>query len=191
MADFRRLPRAITKAGQIKGAGGRHEKDDRRRVDDRSGYVLGWANERKINALLRRASVIQDQLNTLAATEKTLKDEAARASDRAQILAALTPDGRFHRDRLAAAGQPDRGPEGREKRPGGGIRRASAPGPRAKQGQGADQLGRGRAEKGHREHRGSGQQDRVGSFGPGNGPAGRSPSRNANWPAPASRESLT
>ena len=41
MADFRRLPRAITKAGQIKGAGGRHEKDDRRRVDDRSGYVLG------------------------------------------------------------------------------------------------------------------------------------------------------
>jgi uncharacterized protein YPO0396 len=89
MADFRRLPRAITKAGQIKGAGGRHEKDDRRRVDDRSGYVLGWANERKINALLRRASVIQDQLNTLAATEKTLKDEAARASDRAQILAAL------------------------------------------------------------------------------------------------------
>ena len=90
MADFRRLPRAITKAGQIKGAGGRHEKDDRRRVDDRSGYVLGWANERKINALLRRASVIQDQLNTLAATEKTLKDEAARASDRAQILAALS-----------------------------------------------------------------------------------------------------
>ena len=95
MADFRRLPRAITKAGQIKGAGGRHEKDDRRRVDDRSGYVLGWANERKINALLRRASVIQDQLNTLAATEKTLKDEAARASDRAQILAALTQTADF------------------------------------------------------------------------------------------------
>lgn len=95
MANFRRLPRAITKAGQIKGAGGRHEKDDRRRVDDRSGYVLGWANERKINALLRRASVIQDQLNTLAATEKTLKDEAARASDRAQILAALTQTADF------------------------------------------------------------------------------------------------
>jgi len=95
MADFRRLPRAITKAGQIKGAGGRHEKDDRRRVDDRSGYVLGWANERKINALLRRASVIQDQLNTLAATEKTLKDEAARASDRAQILAALSQTADF------------------------------------------------------------------------------------------------
>lgn len=95
MADFRRLPRAITKAGQIKGAGGRHEKDDRRRVDDRSGYVLGWANERKISALLRRASAIQDQLNTLAATEKTLKDEATRANDRAQILAALSQTADF------------------------------------------------------------------------------------------------
>ena len=89
MAHFRRLPRAITKAGQIKAAGGRHEKDDRRRVDDRSGYVLGWTNERKISALLRRATAIQDKLNTLAAAEKTLKDEAKQASERAQILAAL------------------------------------------------------------------------------------------------------
>jgi uncharacterized protein YPO0396 len=89
MADFRRLPRAITKAGQIKGAGGRHEKDDRRRVDDRSGYVLGWTNERKISALLRRAAAIQDKLNALAAAEKALKDEVKQASERAQILAAL------------------------------------------------------------------------------------------------------
>ena len=29
MAEFRRMPRAITKAGQVKGSGGRHEKDDR------------------------------------------------------------------------------------------------------------------------------------------------------------------
>src|SRR6266536_81018 len=36
MAEFRRAPKAITKAGQIKGSGGRHEKDDRTRIDDRS-----------------------------------------------------------------------------------------------------------------------------------------------------------
>ena len=41
MAEFRRMPRAITKAGQVKGSGGRHEKDDRYRIDDRSRYVLG------------------------------------------------------------------------------------------------------------------------------------------------------
>ena len=56
MEDFRRMPRAITRTGQIKGSGGRHEKDDRFRIDDRSTYVLGWTNERKIDALLRQCS---------------------------------------------------------------------------------------------------------------------------------------
>ena len=89
MADFRRLPKAITKAGQIKGTAGRHEKDDRKRVDDRSGYVLGWTNERKIAALLRTATVVQDKLNVLDAAAKRLKEEARQASERGKVLAAL------------------------------------------------------------------------------------------------------
>jgi uncharacterized protein YPO0396 len=56
LTEFRRMSRAITKTGQIKGAAGRHEKDDRYRIDDRSRYVLGWSNERKIQALLRQAA---------------------------------------------------------------------------------------------------------------------------------------
>ena len=48
---FRRERRALTRTGQIKGGGGRHEKDDRHRIDDRRRYVLGWTNERKIEAL--------------------------------------------------------------------------------------------------------------------------------------------
>ena len=35
MEQFRRESRAITRAGQIKGRGERHEKDDRYRLDDR------------------------------------------------------------------------------------------------------------------------------------------------------------
>jgi uncharacterized protein YPO0396 len=62
MADFRRMSRAITKAGQTKGAGGRHEKDDRRRIDDRSTYVLGWSNERKIDALIDRGTALAAQI---------------------------------------------------------------------------------------------------------------------------------
>ena len=89
MADFRRLPKAITKAGQIKGTDGRHEKDDRKRVDDRSGYVLGWTNERKIVALLRTATLVQDKLNVLDAAAKRLKEEARQASERGKVLAAL------------------------------------------------------------------------------------------------------
>ena len=60
MTEFRRMAKAITKTGQIKGGGGRHEKDDRHRIDDRSRYVLGWTNERKIDALVRQASVLAD-----------------------------------------------------------------------------------------------------------------------------------
>jgi uncharacterized protein YPO0396 len=51
MTEFRRAARAIIKAGQVKG-GDRHEKDDRYRIGDRSRYVLGWTNKRKIEALL-------------------------------------------------------------------------------------------------------------------------------------------
>ena len=49
--QFRRETRAITRAGQIKAPGERHEKDDRHRIDDRSRYVLGWSNAAKIAAL--------------------------------------------------------------------------------------------------------------------------------------------
>ena len=49
--QFRREARAITRAGQIKDPGGRHEKDDRSRIDDRSRYVLGWSNADKLRAL--------------------------------------------------------------------------------------------------------------------------------------------
>ena len=89
MADFRRLPKAVTKAGQIKGADGRHEKDDRKRVDDRSSYVLGWTNERKIAALLRSATAVQEKLNGLAAATDRLRREAGQASERGKVLAAL------------------------------------------------------------------------------------------------------
>jgi len=89
MAEFRREPRAITRSGQIKGVGGRHEKDDRFRIDDRSTYVLGWTNERKISALLRRAAVIQDKLNALAAEQARHVRARDAAIERGQVLSGL------------------------------------------------------------------------------------------------------
>src|SRR5690606_24751735 len=47
MAEFRRAAKAITRSGQVKGARGRHEKDDARRIGDRRHYVLGWDNQAK------------------------------------------------------------------------------------------------------------------------------------------------
>ena len=55
MHDFRRADKAVTREGQVKSRD-RHEKDDRRRIDDRREYVLGWTNERKIEALVEHAT---------------------------------------------------------------------------------------------------------------------------------------
>ncbi|BBJ23096.1 ATP-binding protein [Candidatus Nitrotoga sp. AM1P] len=57
--QFRRETRAITRAGQIKAGGERHEKDDRHRLDDRSRYVLGWTNAAKIAALEDKARSLE------------------------------------------------------------------------------------------------------------------------------------
>ena len=79
--QFRRETKALTRAGQVKAPGERHEKDDRHRLDDRGRYVLGWSNARKLAALEaeagklearladfgRRIGAAQDQLRTLRA----------------------------------------------------------------------------------------------------------------------------
>jgi uncharacterized protein YPO0396 len=89
MAEFRRASRAITKTGQIKGTGGRHEKDDRYRIDDRSRYVLGWSNERKIEALLAKATGLGTQI--AKADDEMKRHERGRdaAIERGNVLAGL------------------------------------------------------------------------------------------------------
>src|SRR6266478_3245171 len=60
--SFRREDTALTRAGQIKSRGERHEKDDRHRLNDRTRYVLGWANEDKAR-LSERAEMARRQLD--------------------------------------------------------------------------------------------------------------------------------
>lgn len=69
--DFRRLDRAVTLTGQIKSGKGRHEKDDRHSINDKSRYVLGWDNKEKLLFL-------KDELRALS-EEKTgqIKEQKA------------------------------------------------------------------------------------------------------------------
>jgi len=60
--QFRRETRAITLAGQIKDPSGRHEKDDRHRIDDRGRYVLGWSNSAKIATLEAKRRQLENHL---------------------------------------------------------------------------------------------------------------------------------
>ena len=64
VAEFRAADKAVTRKGQIKDKN-RHEKDDRRRIDDRLGYVLGWTNEQKVNVLIEHAAALQVSLGGL------------------------------------------------------------------------------------------------------------------------------
>jgi uncharacterized protein YPO0396 len=89
MAEFRRMPRAITKTGQIKGGGGRHEKDDRFRIEDRSRYVLGWSNQRKLDALLSRAAGLAALIATSKAERERQQRAYGEAVGRGQVLAGL------------------------------------------------------------------------------------------------------
>lgn len=66
LESFRREKRAITRSGQIKDAGERHEKDDRHRIEDRSRYVLGWSNEAKIAAFDKQRRDLEIRIQTAA-----------------------------------------------------------------------------------------------------------------------------
>jgi len=64
---FRRLPKAITRNGQIKSGGQRHEKDDRSSIHDRSLYVLGWSNLEKVKALEAKQQLLGKEAARLSA----------------------------------------------------------------------------------------------------------------------------
>ena len=89
VAEFRRMPKAITKTGQLKGSGGRHEKDDRFRIDDRSRYVLGWSNQRKLDALMNQARVLAARISGVAAEQGRYEKARDAAIERGQVLAGL------------------------------------------------------------------------------------------------------
>jgi len=87
--QFRREVRGVTRAGQLKAPGERHEKDDRHRIDDRSRYVLGWSNEAKIGALQAKARLLQARLAEIGASIAALQQEQRDARERLQSLGKL------------------------------------------------------------------------------------------------------
>lgn len=66
MEQFRRENKAITRGGQIKSAGDRHDKDDRHAINDRSRYILGWSNQQKIAVLEKQARHLEEEIGELA-----------------------------------------------------------------------------------------------------------------------------
>jgi uncharacterized protein YPO0396 len=87
--QFRRERQAVTRAGQVKSGGERHEKDDRHRLDDRSRYVLGWSNEGKIAALEQRAKSLEQAMQAAAARIAEAQAELKRSQSQIILLAQI------------------------------------------------------------------------------------------------------
>ncbi len=86
--DFRSVDRAITRQGQVKDRD-RHEKDDRSAIDDRRNFVLGWSNERKIDALIAHARDLGNQRRPLHDAVAELDRESQRHTATGKNLAVL------------------------------------------------------------------------------------------------------
>lgn len=71
--DFEREVKALSPTGLIKDLSGRHEKDDRHDLHDRSRYVLGWTNADKIALLQQKAQVLAQNLQALELTLQNQK----------------------------------------------------------------------------------------------------------------------
>jgi len=94
--SFRREDKALTRAGQVKTGGERHEKDDRHRLDDRTRYVLGWSNEAKIAALEAQALSLEARIAASGAKLSKLQDRQTSLDRRLGILQRLSVFESFH-----------------------------------------------------------------------------------------------
>lgn len=79
LTAFRRHPKAVTRHGQTKSGGVRHEKDDRHNIDAPSRYVLGWDNKQKLATLKLERHRIAEQ-------GQAYRDDAKRISEKLSSL---------------------------------------------------------------------------------------------------------
>lgn len=88
--ELRRVPRGVTRAGQVKHGGDRFEKDDRRRIDDRSRWVLGFDNEAKLVGLREQIAVVEAELADLVQRRDRFEHDDEQIQQRRHAAATLT-----------------------------------------------------------------------------------------------------
>jgi uncharacterized protein YPO0396 len=82
--DLRAVERGVTVTGQAKHSRTRHEKDDRRRVDDRKNWVMGFSNKEKLEAYKAEAAELAPTIE--AANKAIEKARTAAARERDQVI---------------------------------------------------------------------------------------------------------
>lgn len=88
-ARFQSAARAVTRSGQVKDLRGRHEKDDRHRIDDRSRFVLGWSNLDKLQALSANRRELEKAIADSGAGIAALQTQMSELRRQLDTLVAL------------------------------------------------------------------------------------------------------
>lgn len=90
LEDFNHInENAVTKEGLIKARGGKHEKDDRREINRREHYVLGWDNREKIAAIKKEYENLLGQLTIKNNDLKELDNKRKETEERKETFSRL------------------------------------------------------------------------------------------------------
>lgn len=89
LEHFRKEAKAITQTGQIKDKSGRHEKDDRHHLEDRSRYILGWSNKEKLQAFEVKLAQLNAKISELRQTGTKLEGEKNSCTEKKEAATQL------------------------------------------------------------------------------------------------------
>ncbi|MBU7578075.1 MAG: hypothetical protein KAF40_08450, partial [Flavihumibacter sp.] len=103
------LSYGITKQGLIKSGRIRHIKDDRKRIDDRRNYVLGWTNTEKIKLLETDLENLVIEIEGIKTTIQTIENKEKENLSKKQLIDHLLAvkdfyriNWQFHTNKIAA-----------------------------------------------------------------------------------------
>lgn len=75
LEELQQIPFGITKQGLIKSGKIRHTKDDRKNIDDRGNFVLGWSNIEKIKTLENTIYELETEVRNLKGERSRIESE--------------------------------------------------------------------------------------------------------------------
>jgi len=85
LQELRKTERALTREGLVRHSQSQHEKDDRRIIDDKKHWILGFDNQEKLRLYEQKAHLLADELNKLDNEIKAIEESQQKQYEKATI----------------------------------------------------------------------------------------------------------